>query len=153
MEKAVKHIHERTKILPSAKKQEILNWLVQCKDPVVLKYKRELTLNVPYRLQVPFFKNFRSDVWKRGTKDLAFQINQQQRLMYYFDEVHSLKTVIHVDPDWAIYFKKNQEILRGWIQYNMILYLQRRNPSVPGISDKLYPPQERKLEKVKKYLQ
>ena len=33
----------------------------------------------------------------------------------------------------------------------MILYLQRRNPSVPGISDKLYPPQERKLEKVKKY--
>ena len=33
----------------------------------------------------------------------------------------------------------------------MILYLQRRNPSVPGISDKLYPPQERKLERVKKY--
>ncbi len=33
----------------------------------------------------------------------------------------------------------------------MILYLQRRNPSVPGIADKLYPPQERKLEKVKKY--
>ena len=49
------------------------------------------------------------------------------------------------------YLLQNQEILRGWIQYHMILYLQRRNPSVPGISDKLYPPQERKLEKVKKY--
>ena len=33
----------------------------------------------------------------------------------------------------------------------MILYLQRKNPSVPGIADKLYPPQERKLEKVKMY--
>ena len=33
----------------------------------------------------------------------------------------------------------------------MICYLQRRNPSVPGIADKLYPPQERKLDKVKKY--
>ena len=35
--------------------------------------------------------------------------------------------------------------------YSMIIYLQKRNPSVPGIADKLYPPQERKLEKVKKY--
>lgn len=33
----------------------------------------------------------------------------------------------------------------------MILYLQKRNPSVPGISDKLYPPQERNLQKVKAY--
>lgn len=33
----------------------------------------------------------------------------------------------------------------------MIEYLQKRNPSVPGISDKLYPPQERKLDKVKRY--
>lgn len=49
------------------------------------------------------------------------------------------------------YLTVNQEIIRGWIQYNLIQYLQRRNPSVPGIPDKLYPPQERKLEKVKKY--
>ena len=33
----------------------------------------------------------------------------------------------------------------------MIHYLQKRNPSVPGIADKLYPPQARKLEKVKNY--
>lgn len=49
------------------------------------------------------------------------------------------------------YIQRNQEIIRGWLEYNMILYLQRRNPSVPGIADKLMPPQERKLEKVKKY--
>lgn len=45
---------------------------------------------------------------------------------------------------------QNQEILRGWIQYNFAIYLQTRNPSVPGITNKLYPPQGRKLEKVKK---
>ena len=33
----------------------------------------------------------------------------------------------------------------------MIKYLQKRNPSVPGIADKLYPPQERKLDRIKKY--
>lgn len=78
-------------------------------------------------------------------------INQQRRLIYYFDAINGLQTIIHVDPDWADYLKQNQEILRGWTQYNLIIYLQKRNPSVPGIPDKLSPPQERKLERVKKY--
>lgn len=37
------------------------------------------------------------------------------------------------------------------MERNLIQYLQRRNPSVPGIVDKLYLPKERNLEKVKKY--
>ncbi len=151
LEKAVDHIYKTTGILPSVKKPDILDWLKQCKDPVVVKYKRDLTLNVPYRLQAPFLEKFRTNTWNCGTKELANRINRQKHLLYYFDEVSSLLTRIHIDPDWAVYLKENQEILRGWIQYNMILYLQRRNPSVPGISDKLYPPQERKLEHVKKY--
>ena len=39
------------------------------------------------------------------------------------------------------------------MEYNLIQYLQRRNPSVPGIVDKLAPPKERNLEKVKKILE
>ncbi len=62
-----------------------------------------------------------------------------------------MQTVIHIQDDWYEYIVKNQEIIKGWLQYNMIVYLQRRNPSVPGIADKLYPPTERNLEKVKKY--
>ena len=151
LEKTVNHIYQMTGMLPSIKKQDIIRWLKQCEDLTVLKYKRDLTLNVPYRLQAPFFEGFRTETWNCGTKELALRINQQRRLMYYFDAVCGLQTMIHVDPAWADYLKENQEILRGWIQYNMIVYLQRRNPSVPGISDKLYPPQERKLERVKKY--
>ncbi len=62
-----------------------------------------------------------------------------------------MQTVIHIQNDWYEYIVKNQEIIKGWLQYNMIVYLQRRNPSVPGIADKLYPPTERNMEKVKKY--
>jgi len=151
LEKAVNYISSVTVMLPSVKKQEILDWLKNCQDPAVLRFKRDLTLNVPFRLQAPFLNGFKTDSWKCGSGELAFRINQQERLIYYFDTFSGLNTVIRVVPEWAEYLKENQEILRGWIQYNMILYLQRRNPSVPGISDKLYPPQERKLEKVKKY--
>ena len=151
LEKVVKYIYSSSGMQPNVRKTDILNWLKACEDLNVIRCKRDLTLNVPYRLQAPFFEGFRSETWKCGSKELTVRINQQKRLMYYFDMISGLQTSIHIDPDWAVYIKENQEILRGWIQYNMILYLQRRNPSVPGISDKLYPPQERKLEKVKKY--
>lgn len=55
-----------------------------------------------------------------------------------------MDTSICVRPEWCAYIRKNQEILKGWIQYNLITYLQRRNPNVPGISSKLEPPQNRK---------
>ena len=71
--------------------------------------------------------------------------------MYYFLAFNGMDTKIHITPEWLEYLKENHEIIQGWIQYNMIIYLQRRNPSVPGISDKLSPPQARKLEKVKQY--
>lgn len=151
LEKVVNYIYASTGMLPSVKKQDILNWLRDCTDTVVAKYKRDLTLNVPYRLQAPFFAGFTTDSWNCGTKELAARINQQNRLIYYFIFDTGMNTRIRVVSEWMDYMQENREIISGWIQYNMILYLQRRNPSVPGISDKLYPPQERKLEKVKKY--
>ncbi len=95
LELIVRHLQEISQLKSSEKKEKILGFLEECTDREVLRLKRILIGNVPYRLQSP--------------------------------------------------------LLKGWLRYHMILYLQRRNPSVPGISDKLYPPQERKLEKVKKY--
>ena len=151
LEEAVNYISSITAMLPNVKQQEVLDWLKSCTDPAVIRYKRILTLNVPFRLQAPFLDRFRCDTWNCGSRELSERINRQERLIYYFLEYAGLNTKIHIVPEWMEYLQENQEILRGWIQYNIILYLQRRNPSVPGISDKLYPPQERKLEKVKKY--
>lgn len=151
LEKVVNHISGTTAIVSSVKKQEILNWLSKCEDPVVKKHKQTLSYNVPYRLQAPLYDGFKVAHWNNGTKKLAEIINQQNRLMYYFVSIAGMQTRIKIMPAWMDYLRENQEIINGWIQYNMIIYLQRRNPSVPGISDKLYPPQERQLEKVKKY--
>lgn len=150
LEKVVNYISNTTAILPNVKKQEILKWLSECDDLEVLQHKRVLALNVPYRLQAPFL-NVNGAFWNCGTKELAKKINQQSHLIYYFIDGVGLNTRIKIEPGWMEYLSKNREILRGWIQYNMIIYLQKRNPSVPGISDKLVPPVERKLEKVKKF--
>lgn len=135
----------------SETKENILQYLQNCTDKEVAKCKRLLTRNVPYRLQAPFMDKVKGKEWNVSESALIAKINQERRLMYYFEALNGMQTHIHIDREWFSYIHKNQEIIRGWLQYHMILYLQKRNPSVPGIADKLYPPQERKLEKVKKY--
>ena len=133
------------------KKSAIINFLKNTDDKEIISKKRILTHNVPYRLQAPFMEKLKGKSWSAGENELISRINQEKRLMYYFTALNGLSTQIVIQEDWGRYIRKNQEIIRGWLEYNMILYLQKRNPSVPGIADKLMPPQERKLEKVKKY--
>lgn len=148
----VKYIYENTNMKPSENKNVILDYLMNCTDKEVKRLKDILIKNVPYRLQSPFMPEMRDELWyKGGNNSVIERINQQKKLMYYFDKYNGLRTMIRIAPEWISYIKENQEIIKGWLHYNMIVYLQRRNPSVPGIADKLYPPQERKLEKVKKY--
>lgn len=96
-------------------------------------------------------ENVKGKEWNVGESRLIAKINQENRLIYYFEALNGLSTKIIVQSDWAQYIIKNQEIIKGWLEYKMIMYIQKRNPSVPGIADKLYPPYERNLERVKKY--
>lgn len=151
LECAVHYISQISHLKSSEKKENILSYLKECEDRKVKEYKRILTLNVPYRLQSPFMESMKGMEWKLSPRNLAERINQEKRLMYYFIEFNGQNTKIKIQKEWLEYIKTNKEIIQGWIELNMITYLQKRNPSVPGIVDKLYPPRERKLDKVKKY--
>ena len=151
LETLVSYMQKESRIKSTDKKDTVLYYLKNTSDPEVRKRKRTLTYNVPYRLQAPFMELIRGDEWKCSESYLVIKINQEKRLMYYFSSLNGMKTTIKIQPEWENYIVKNQEIVKGWLEYRMIIYLQRKNPSVPGIADKLYPPHERKLEKVKMY--
>ncbi|MDE6433525.1 MAG: HNH endonuclease [Lachnospiraceae bacterium] len=151
LEGLVHYLHQISGLKSSEKKENIINYLKNCKDREVARRKRILTKNVPYRIQAPFMDKIKGKEWNVSESALISRINQERRLMYYFENLNGMQTTIRLNPEWFAYIHKNQEIIKGWLMYNIIIYLQKRNPSVPGIADKLYPPQERKLEKVKKY--
>ena len=136
---------------PCEKKDGILKLLRETDDKDIIKVKRRLTYNVPYRLQAPFLPMMKGKDWNASESQLIERINSQKHLMYYFSALAGLNTRIVLEDEWMRYITKNQEIIRGWLEYKMIQYLQKRNPSVPGIADKIVPPQVRKLDKVKKY--
>lgn len=151
LEMAVKRVQNISGMKPSEKKEVLLDFLHTCTDKEVRRIKRILIENVPYRLQAPFLEDLKGKSWEVPKKDLISRINQEKSLIYYFRLYDGMNTVITIQPKWMDYIVKNQEIIKGWLQYHMIIYLQKRNPSVPGIADKLYPPRERKLDMVKKY--
>lgn len=151
LERVVHRLGEISNMKSCEKKDVVLEYVKTCKDKEVLAMKRTLSYNVPYRLQAPFMESMKGKEWNRSGENLAKRINQEQRLMYYFLQFSGMNTQIQIQEEWADYIDRNYEIIQGWVELNLIQYLQRRNPSVPGIVDKLYPPKERNLKKVKKY--
>ena len=151
LEELVRRAHGISGLKAADERGRILEFLNDTEDRELTALKRQLCLNVPYRLQAPFMPAFKGTVWNCGTKELAQRINQHQRLLYYFVSINGLRSELRFSPEWTEYITENQAIIRGWLRYNMIMYLQRRNPSVPGIASKIDPPRERKLEKVQKY--
>lgn len=151
LEGLVHYLHQISKLKSSEKKENIIHYLKNCEDREVARRKRILTKNVPYRIQAPFMDKMKGKEWNVSESALISRMNQERRLMYYYENLNGMQTTIRLNTEWFAYIHKNQEIIKGWLMYSMIIYLQKRNPSVPGIADKLYPPQERKLEKVKKY--
>ena len=153
LEEVVKYIHENYGFRSSEKREAIINFLQTTSDKKIIKYKSDLTLNVPYRLQVPFYDEIviEKNMWGSSKRLLTDEINRQKRLIYYFSMVSGLGTVIDLDLTWAEYITKNKEILRAWTQLKLIQYLQNKNPSVPGIADKIEAPVARDIERVRKY--
>ena len=153
LEEVVKYIYENYGIIPSEKREKLLEFLQKTEDKRISKYKSDLTLNVPYRLQVPFYDeiNIERNMWNGSKQNLTNEINRQKRLIYYFTLISGLETIIEVDGLWAEYLLRHKEILKGWTQLKLIQYLQNKNPSVPGIADKIEAPFSRDIERVRKY--
>ena len=58
---------------------------------------------------------------------------------------------IAVDRDWAGYFRDNKHVISGWLDLQLINFLQARNPSVPAIPLKIRPPKQRNLREAKRW--
>ena len=150
LEKTVLYISEKERFLPTEKEEILINYLQSTEDKKIKEFVRTLSLNVPYRLQAPLMNTPAAKVWYK-TSEITKYINAQPGIIYMINRDSYHNSSIAINDDWMDYLISNLGILIGWTDYNLILYLQRRNPTVPGIANKIYPPQERKLNQVTGY--
>jgi hypothetical protein len=104
---------------------------------------------VPFRLIRPFLSSqlgkieIDNEVNKRIVP-LANKYFNTLKPLYCFDgDSPSTCESLNFHPEWASYIKINYVIVRSWVSWEWLNYMQRRNPSVPAISNKLFPPQKR----------
>jgi len=119
----------------------------------LLTGKDSLMRYVPYRLITPFLsqelKHYKSQNRGATRNDdlenelimlLAEQCFDTAKPLYKLngDPLNGCKS-IQLCPEWASYIKINYSIVRGWVAWEWLQYMQSRNPSTPAISNKLFP--------------
>ena len=109
----VKRAGEVSGFKSSEKKKKILNFLQETGDKELIKRKKDLIGDVPYRLLRPFAQDIGKEIWKRGEKQIAEAINSQSGLIYYFTEINRLYSRIEIQPEWIAYIQKKQSNYSG----------------------------------------
>lgn len=141
LEKTVYHVHELSGLSSSAPEKDILTFLLSATDPQLVKYRNTLAMFVPYRLMAPFMPDFKGKCWDNQSKTIR-HINENDSTLYTFGDGQGLQRMIRIRDKWMPYLISNQEIIDDWIEYSLVEYLQKRNPNIAGISDKLHAPVE-----------
>ncbi|MBE9222811.1 hypothetical protein IQ215_08890 [Cyanobacterium stanieri LEGE 03274] len=116
-----------------------------------------LMFYVPFRLIRPFFLEE-----LKGAKDaninykmieLSRDFFEKKKPLYCFnsEDYKSIDGVI-IHPEWINYIKENFVILKGWVAWEWLNYMQKNNPNTPNLARKLFPLVKRKsLVKQAKY--
>jgi len=126
---------------------ELYNKLNEIEDDEIESDVSNFYKYVPYRLLTPFY-----DLDLRGIPDckrnkaIAYLSVKDDRAIYKI-----LGDTITINDNWFDYICQNQLIIEGWLNYRLIYYLQKKNPNVPAIPLKIYPPQTRDLAGAKKF--
>lgn len=106
---------------------------------------------VPYRLISSFLEDELRNVDKG--KWMVFESKMPAITNHYFNiknplykfDSDSYKECKHIyfNKLWVQYLKDNFSIIHAWASWNWLQYMQKRNPSTPSLSNKLYMPTRR----------
>lgn len=155
LERAVEKLVKQSEIDPEAGKEEIMAE-VKRRNQVIKEEKYQISKMVPYRLLSPFLIEVGGNdkLWNQRKRLIAYirEINQKSSLPYIIEDAVALKKRVVINEEWRQMLIDYIVPIRSWIKLKKVMYLQDRNPGVPGIIYKLEPENERarKLVHVRK---
>lgn len=142
LQKAVKQIISSENFTIDEKKPTIVERLSRTLNRESLKSISHFDGEVPFRFLSPWFPHM------KGNKRDIYQLSQTfaNDCIYAVDEAN-----VVINPKWLDYLYQNSGILKSFCLWKLCLYLQKHNPNVPEIANKLIkPPVRNSLNKQKK---
>ena len=154
LERAVIKLEQVSKLPHDADEYSIIE-AIKVHNNEISDEKKQLTLNVPYRLLSSFMPEIGGNdkLWEQRKRLIAYieKLNEVNCLPYHIIDGVSLNKRVVISENWKKFFCDNYVTISGWIEMKKVRYLQARNPGVPGIIYKLAPEndKQRKLKYVR----
>lgn len=133
IQKAIERIKLYEELSIDESPDKILSHLLKSKVPETLASLKHFDLNVPHKFISPWV----GSGTKKETYQLSENINNSSPYTLQKDRI-----IIH--REWYNYFRNNIGILKSFCFWNLTLFLQSRNPNVPGVPLKIQRPLIRK---------
>jgi len=129
---AIINIKESEKIPIDHNQESIVKILRKTKNKQTETKLLHFDKNVPHWFLSPWFA--------KSKKNEIYQSSQK----YNNGCLYALfSDYIELNPIWLKYLQSNTRILKDYCYWNLSLFLQSRNPNVPGIASKLIKPAKR----------
>lgn len=158
LEETVKYIYDKYKVQTNLSYNQLkteFNDKNVYNDILVMGSIDLLKNYVPFCLLSPFVdktkmeKRFsRLNINSFNTAYEEQKKNNGTTIPYKFGDIRGIDTEIILDNNFIDYVESNYGILNDFAKYNLVEYLQKKNPSVPGIINKLEPVVARDLKRV-----
>ena len=144
LKKSVNYIAIKYNLTNNYDENKLLDFIYSNDDKELNKMMKELTYNVPYRLLSPFFtdklKGQKDSIKNKMITELSLE---SENCLYKI--VKGDKDKIILNEGWKDYLQKNYKVIKGWIYYKIVCFLQKRNPNVPAIAFKIEASKSRNL--------
>lgn len=114
---------------------------------VLYKQVAELMRWVPYRFIRPFFASETRGLPEHRVNSRIAELAATSAYAPY----RIAKDAIEVHDTWADYLRRHSYILRSFAYWHLVRFLQKHNPNVIGLSEKLLKPTARVLKTAGKF--
>lgn len=134
LQRAIGRIRELEDITIDEKQETVKQKIISSLNPLTARTIRYFDNEVPHRYLSPWFpesKGNRSEIYQRSA-------DFENNCPYALDEQN-----ITINPLWHTYLIQHVGILKAFCYWHLSLYLQKHNPNVPDIPNKLIKPAKR----------
>jgi len=142
----VHYIYNISSLKETAKQEEIISFIEHSEDIELEKKIHHFYSYVPNRLLSPFYASELKEIPEKLRSDYIVELSKKKPTFYLITDEH-----IFINQKWMDYLSHNLPIIEGWILSKLVHFLQKRNPSVPSIINKINPPQKRDLNRAIKF--
>ncbi len=136
IQKAIKTIIEGERIPVDAKLDFIVKKLLNTPNTITKNQLWHFNNNVPHWFLSPWFPKLQSETESQQAGRIYIESNRNiNKTLYALND-----ETITVYKEWKEYIFKHSKILKDFCYWNLAIFLQSKNPSVPDIPNKLIKP-------------